>query len=1022
MIFKSASQGSQYFRSSSFSSSKGVAREIPRTRTRTITKRREWLRVLGLLLFLIGGFSSFGQEGGTVSGIVVSTWDATPLSGVAVTVRGTTLATQSGSDGRFELKNVPSGDQVLRFSKSGFASAVVTDVRVLIGQSTTVNGNLRPEFYEMEEYEVTAEEFTEQTEQILIERQQASGLMDAIGSETMSRMGAGDAAEAMAKVTGTTIVEGKFAVIRGLADRYTASTLNGGEIPSADPYRKAAQLDLFPSEMISSIVVTKTFTPDQPGGFTGGAVDIITKSFPEKRIFSASVGTAYSSATGNDRFLTYEGGDRDWLGMDDGTRAEPQRLARIEDATQEIGSAPSSTNSAAPSLLRYQKFVRSFDSIQFAPTRSAPPPNHSFSSSLGDSYAFGDNRFGYFTGLSYSGDFSFYDGRSERFYPQDIPGDTKPNTVVPSQIVDTRDERAFDTVTWAGTVGLALSVGEDHEVGFTFLYNQLADDLARLRTGKSFQGQFPISEGGTGSDLDTVTFMNELHWTERHLEAYQFRGRHEFPAAADVRLDWMASLATTTQVEPDLRYFNFRWSTNDGTVTLGNSAGVPEPSDPTRYFRDLKEDNQSYKVDGTLPFNLLGADGKFKMGLSLNESDREFSERTWSFRKGRTELTTDPRRYPNEYMNDENTDLFGTPQGGGPNRRTNFTFVRFISSDIGNSSYQGSQLIEAVYLMAEVSPVTRLRIGGGARLERTDIQTEFQTTRGQAIQSQQTTLEQTDILRAVNLTWEVITNMNLRLSYGETVARPTLREIAPYRSYDVTADELFEGNGFVQMSAINNYDIRWEWFRRPGEILSIGAFYKDIAKPIEKVSYDPAGEIVTITNFPNAKVYGVEFEARSSLDLLHHSLSDFSLGGNVALIKSEVEIPDVFVSDKQRNTGQIQRKKPLTDQSPYIINTDLSYDNRMIGTMITLAGNLSGERLFSYNVINWDVYEQPAPSLDLFITQRLGKHWRVKFSAKNLLDPEYKRIYGKAGEFSPEPLYSSYRKGRTFGLSLSCEF
>src|SRR6185295_3186345 len=195
----------------------------------------------------------------------------------------------------YELKNVPLGDQVLRFSKAGFASVVVTDVRVLPGQTTSVNGNLRPEFYEMEEYEITAEEFTQQTEKILIERQQSISMVEALGSDFLARVGAGNAAESISKVSGATIVDGKFAVIRGLNDRYVTTTLNGANIPSADPYRQSASLDLFPAQVIDKVVVAKTFTPDQPGTFTGGGIDIVTKSFPERAFGSFSLGGSYNT-------------------------------------------------------------------------------------------------------------------------------------------------------------------------------------------------------------------------------------------------------------------------------------------------------------------------------------------------------------------------------------------------------------------------------------------------------------------------------------------------------------------------------------------------------------------------------------------------------------------------------------------------------------------------------------------------------------------------------------------------------
>jgi hypothetical protein len=249
---------------------------------------------------------------GSISGAVLDSWQNSPLAGVVVTVRGTTLAATSDSGGRFTIQNVPAGEHGIVFSKSGFARATVTEVRVASGQGSTVNISLRPEFYEMEEYEVTAEELAEQEVQILFERQQSSALVDAIGSEQFSKLGATDAAEALGKVSGASIADGKFAVIRGLADRYTTTTLNGNELPSADPDRKAAQLDLLPAQFIGRMDVSKTFSPDMGGGFAGGSVNIVTRNYPEKFLLSLSAGTSYNTqASLNKEFLASDRGGTD---------------------------------------------------------------------------------------------------------------------------------------------------------------------------------------------------------------------------------------------------------------------------------------------------------------------------------------------------------------------------------------------------------------------------------------------------------------------------------------------------------------------------------------------------------------------------------------------------------------------------------------------------------------------------------------------------------------------------------------
>ncbi len=186
---------------------------------------RRFIPAAVLFLLLCAPGVLHAQEAGSVSGLVISTWNGTPLGGVIVTVRGTTLAAQTDGTGRFLIGGVPPGDQTLRFSKAGYAAAVVTEVRVVPGQTTTVNGTLRPEFFDMEEYEVTAEAFQEQALTILQERQEGSSIMEAIGSEQFRKLGVSDAADIMTKVTGTTVVEGKFAVIRGLGDRYNVTLL-----------------------------------------------------------------------------------------------------------------------------------------------------------------------------------------------------------------------------------------------------------------------------------------------------------------------------------------------------------------------------------------------------------------------------------------------------------------------------------------------------------------------------------------------------------------------------------------------------------------------------------------------------------------------------------------------------------------------------------------------------------------------------------------------------------------------------
>ncbi|MCX8091608.1 MAG: TonB-dependent receptor, partial [Verrucomicrobiae bacterium] len=752
-------------------------------------------RLLGLLalwaLCLGSMFSALAQDSGAVAGVVVNTWDGAPLPGVVITVRGTTLAAQTDAAGRYELKNVPPGEHVLRFSKSGFATAVVTDVRVLAGQTTTVNGNLRPEFYEMEEYEVTAEEFTEQTAQILIERKESAALVDALGSDFLSRVGVGDAAEAVSKVTGATVVDGKFAVIRGLSDRYTSATLNGGEVPSADPYRKAVQLDLFPAEMISQVSVKKTFTPDQPGGFTGGAIDLTTKSFPEEFSFKMSGGAAYNTqATFNEDFLSYRGGGTDWAGMDDGWRAEPRALARVGNPAALPVTFPNTPEGLAGAE-QYRDLLRSFRSRQLGGTPGeAPPLNHSGAFSIGDTFTVWDRRVGWFAAGSYDRKFLHYEGQQQRYSWPIVPEGESAGTA--NLRADLRDTRSTMEVAWGGLANVALELWPQHTLGFTFLYAQNADDVTRLRVGPASLAN--LTEGNTA-------YLNELHWTERNLHAFQFRGDHGFPALWDLETKWLVSLSTTTQDEPDYRLFNFIQNPG-GTINFAGSSGVPEPSGgPTRYFRNLQEDNITYKLDLALPVRLWHADpARLKWGGYYSRSERTFRERTYTLRPAQQNFSGDPLTFPNTLLSDAllNFEERRHPRTGA---LLGYRMLTVFADEIGGSRLDGAQEIQAFYGMAEVPLVGRLRAVGGARVESTLLEVDSASRLGG---SGFNSIEQTDVLPAVGLIYELITNMNVRLHFAQTVARPTFREFSRLRSYDVTGDEVFSGNPNLVMSAVDN--------------------------------------------------------------------------------------------------------------------------------------------------------------------------------------------------------------------------
>jgi TonB-dependent receptor len=836
--------------------------------------------------------------------------------------------------------------------------------------------------------------------QLHTERAKAAAATESFGTEQISKSGVSDAGAIVNKIAGATIVDGKFAVIRGLSDRYVTTELNGAEIPSADPYRRSAGLDMFPAQIIDRVVVSKTFMPDQQGAYTGGGINIITKSFPEKAFVSFSGGAAYNTqATGNDKFLTYNGGSKDWLGTDDGTRALPPNLSG---ASTEVPLPPPNTPSPRTDPAGYQQAVNAANRLQaqtkelglaqFAPQREAPGPDFNMAFAMGDTTRLFMQPLGMFASMSYKQEHRFFDDGTQGRYGTGIGGGES------EERSRFHDSVGTTVVNWSAMVNLAYQLHPDHQAAFTFLYNQNGIDLARVQVGKTIEQ----------SNAEVVA--NRLQFTERNLQTYQFKGESLFPEAADIKLNWQTALSSTTQDEPDTRFFNY------GIVGDNTSVGdpyLPEPKNPTRYWRNLDEQNLNYKLDITTPLQLLTSKPtEFKMGMFSSHSDRNYLDQEFYY-QGQAAWNGDP----NAYLTPNNLgyDIARVTSTG----RIVYSWERYIQQR--QSAYNGPYGVYAGYGMLDMPLLESLRLVGGMRYELTDISIDSRSYLPNSVTGEttnHTTLNQQIPLPAVGLIWALNTNMNLRLHYSQTIARPSYRELAAIRTYDPILDTLLEGNPELQITEANNYDFRWEWFPSPGDLLSFSAFYKSLTLPIERRFVTQEGDIITFDNRPDATVYGVEFEGRKNLGFINPSLSYFSVGGNLSLIESETELTREELNSKLDNVPGASATRPLYDQAPYVLNLELSYDHPGWGTSFSVLYNVAGPRVVIASLNTEDVYLQPSSLLDIVVSQRLTRHISLRFTAKNILNPELKRTYGKDSDL----IYSSSTVGTTFGISLSGEF
>ncbi|MDZ4699211.1 MAG: TonB-dependent receptor [Rhodothermales bacterium] len=942
---------------------------------------RLFLLIFGSLLF----FSTplFAQKG-AITGVVVDAETGETLIGANVLIEGTATGTTTDFDGRYAIHALDAGMYSVVFSYIGYNSVTVSGVEVVADETVRVDITLSAEAIGLGEVIVEARAVQNTEASLLRERQKSISVSDAISAEAISRSGSGDAAGAMTKVTGASVVGGKYVYIRGLGERYSSTQLNGATLPSADPDKQAFQLDLFPTSLLDNIVTTKTFTPDKPGSFTGGLVNVGTKNFPDTFTLQFTTSSSYNDQSSlSNSFLSYDLGDLDWLGYDDGNRDIP---AIFQDPNLQIPTEVEARFDPTKAQL-LDNVSRAFRP-EMEPTVARAPVNSGFSMAFGNQIPFLGRPLGVIASLTYNRATSFYDNGAAGRY--ELVGGTVQQIDQLTPLRNLVDTRGSQEANWGGVATLSYKPHPNHELSTTFLRTQNGTSDTRY-----LEGFWQDLSGNS-------TFQTRvLGYQERSLNSLQFKGEH---AVRTVTAEWRASFATSVQDEPDLRYFSNHFTLVDADTVYQKPASL-YPS-PARFFRNLEEQNQEYGLDLSVPFKLAGKSSKVMFGGNYIDVHRDFNERRFEYRQG--------AGFSYSAFGGDNdaffasTGIIGTGTAGRP------TFGNYIiDASSLKSNYTGDQTISAGYAMADLLLTRKLRLIGGVRLEATRMTTQSADSALVAGR-----LENDDYLPSVNLVYALTDNMNLRAAATQTLARPTFRELAPYATFDFVGDFVFSGSSNLKRTLVTNYDLRWEWFVRPGEILAVSGFYKGFENPIERVIQTSVGNnTMSIQNVATGRVVGAEFEFRRRLDAFASILENFDVGGNLALVHSEVDIPEEELMVIRSADAEAATSRPLEGQSPFVVNFDLTYQKPEWGSIASIYYNAFGDRL---RVVSEgaapDIYERARGTVDIIYSQRIWRSVSLKFAVKNITDSDatlsqsFKDI---------DYVYQQFEAGRTYSLSFT---
>lgn len=943
---------------------------------------------LGIIFVFLTGINAYSANTGVIEGNVIDSESGEPLRRATVRVVGTKNGGYTDVKGDFKINNVPVGKHTVKISYVGFSEREKVDVVVEAGEITNIGKTVLGAITKtVEDIFVDARRINDNEAAILAVRKNAAQVSDGISRQEMSRLPDSDAGQSLKRVSGVTLVDNKFVYVRGVSERYSNTTLNGASLSSTEPDKKAFAFDMFPSEFLQNVNIAKSFTPDLPGNFAGGLVQLNTVDFPDNRSYKVSYSNSYNSNTtlkGN-QFIQTLGGTTDWLGMDDGTRALPATVPSTRREFDALRNAALDNSDQTGARQKYESMLHSFNNKtwQQSPSTVSAFDNSSVAINYSNKYSLFGNEFGFLSSVNWGQNFNINYIERNAFVADG------------STLFRSNGTQSVRSANLGGLVNMAYKLGSTSSISFRNVYNRSADDESVALHGQDSAYQF----------IDYRNFSTQ--YVEKELYSAQLGGEHSL-SFGNMMIEWNTGYSFANRLEPDFRKVRYdrqladlEFDPNTPYFVQISQTEQGDGGRVGRFYSDMNDNTYSGKIDFTLP---LSGSLKLKFGAMSEFKDRDFSARSLTIIQPPT----------NSYLNPNIEALMSDYQ----NPQLLFADENFRVEDglrIGeetklSDSYKASEELIASYLMVDV-PLEigsqNLRFIGGVRYEDSRQLMDTYDVNDERVN----TINQFgDLLPSLNLMWRINDKSNIRTSATQTLSRPSLRELAPFAFYDFVNAILVFGNPNLQRALIQNYDLRYEIFPDAGEVISVSAFYKKFENAIEETIQPLQSELGK--SFANsegdAHNYGIELELRKGLGSISSLLKNFALNVNFSYINSEISVKQGNAIDTRTMWGQ----------SPYSLNLGLFYLNPETQTSINLAYNTYGRRIMQvaqvgmYDFTDPHVYEMPRDIIDISISQPVfDNQFDVKLIVRDLLNQDL--IWEQGGR-----TFASNLRGTTIGLSL----
>ncbi len=899
-----------------------------------------------------------------ISGQLTDKENGELLMGATVLLQGTQMGSVADFDGNFQISSIPNGNYTLEVKYLGYKA--ITMPITANGIPIALNFQMESDTKVLEGVMIVGKADRNTISAMTKLQQKSISMLTGITSQDIQRTPDRNTSDVLKRVSGTTVQDNKFVVIRGLADRYNVALMNGLTLPSSEPDRRAFSFDIFPASMMSNLVIYKTATPDLPGEFAGGVIELNTKDVPDEPFFQVSLGSIYNSISTFQPYSFYEGSNTDVLGFDRSARP-------LQD-----GVTKAALN--GPDRFAVSKLVPNDWNVS---QHSSMRPNYNVNFSGGTTTKLFGNDLGMVGALTYSNNFKYFNQQRAEY------------NVDTTRLFTYNDASYQNDVSVGGLLNLAYKIGENSKITLNNIVNQRGEDLFILRDGIEIeQERFNTSYA--------------MWYKSTRLLSTQLRGEHALGSNGIV-LKWGGSVNSIDRTTPSFRrmtyYKNFDAQEGDPYFAV-IPVGAPSPNFAGRFYSDQNELMYNANTDLSIPYKLFKKQNSLKAGSFFEMRDRSFDARVFGYTV--TNFSKFDQNIPTQGINS----IFD-PSNIGDNGMV------LKESTNPNDSYTAGSTLSGGFLMFDQWLTSKLKVIVGARAENFIQKLETQTFGGKPVNIDQATL---DILPSANFIYSVSENSNIRLSGSQTVIRPNFRELAPFSFYDFQLSAAIVGNPELLRTKITNFDLKYEIFPGANENISITGFFKNFDKPIEQF-YETLGAGTRNFNFKNAtsaQNFGAEFEYRLRLSRISQYLSQFSLFGNLAYIRSTVDVSVDAASAANASDRALQ------GQSPYIINTGISFTSNDTKWGASILYNRIGRRIFLVGSNQYlDTYEAPRNVLDFQLTYKIFKDGEIKLNVQDVFNNAFVfyQDQNNSGDLDkPDTKIITFNPGTNVGIFFTYKF